>query len=59
MVSKTKDDFPLPLTPVKTTSLFRGISKLKFLRLCSRAPFTIIFFSLLSLAMLLSEISGK
>jgi len=39
----TRDDFPLPLTPVNTTSLFLGISKLRFLRLCSRAPLTLIF----------------
>ena len=38
MVSKANDDFPLPLMPVSTTSLFLGNETLMFLRLCSRAP---------------------
>src|SRR5579862_896369 len=42
MVSKASDDLPEPLTPVKTTSLSRGISTSMFLRLCSRAPCTAI-----------------
>ena len=40
MVSKASDDFPEPLRPVMTVSLFRGISTLMFLRLCCRAPRT-------------------
>src|ERR1700690_1403701 len=38
MVSNASDDLPLPLKPVKTTSLSRGIESERFLRLCSRAP---------------------
>src|ERR1035438_10507304 len=38
MVSKASDDLPLPLRPVTTTSLSRGICNVRFLRLCSRAP---------------------
>src|ERR1039457_1312817 len=38
MVSKASDDLPLPLRPVTTTSLSRGICSVRFLRLCSRAP---------------------
>src|ERR1700722_12263163 len=38
MVSKASDDLPLPLKPVTTTSLSRGIWSVRFLRLCSRAP---------------------
>src|SRR5436305_3365602 len=38
MVSKASDDLPEPLRPVMTTSLSRGISSVRFLRLCSRAP---------------------
>ena len=33
IVSKANDDFPLPETPVITTSLFRGISKSIFFKL--------------------------
>src|SRR6266404_2291676 len=42
MVSKASDDFPEPDSPVKTTSLSRGISRSMFLRLCSRAPRIVI-----------------
>src|ERR1700681_3129445 len=42
MVSKASDDFPDPDSPVKTTSLSRGISRSTFLRLCSRAPRIVI-----------------
>src|SRR6266496_2246995 len=38
MVSNASDDLPEPLKPVMTTSLSRGISSVRFLRLCSRAP---------------------
>src|SRR5258708_11038925 len=41
-VSNAREDFPLPESPVKTTSLFLGISKSRFLRLCSRAPLIVI-----------------
>ena len=37
-------DLPDPESPVITTSLSRGISTSMFLRLCSRAPLTTIFF---------------
>src|SRR6266566_9262968 len=42
MVSKASDYFPEPDSPVKTTSLSRGISRSMFLRLCSRAPRIVI-----------------
>src|SRR5205823_4982215 len=38
MVSKASDDLPEPDSPVKTTSLSRGIDSVTFFRLCSRAP---------------------
>src|SRR6266851_2561288 len=38
MVSKASDDFPDPESPVKTTSLSRGIVRSISFRLCSRAP---------------------
>src|SRR5579864_9110368 len=38
MVSKASEDFPEPESPVMTTKRSRGISRLMFLRLCSRAP---------------------
>src|SRR5438552_2791291 len=44
MVSKARDDFPEPDSPVRTISLSRGISTSMFLRLCSRAPLMTIFF---------------
>jgi len=37
-VSKASVDFPDPLTPVMTTMLSRGMSRLTFLRLCCDAP---------------------
>src|SRR5688500_6156772 len=40
MVSKASDDFPDPLTPVKTTRLLAGNVRSTFLRLCVRAPRT-------------------
>jgi hypothetical protein len=42
MVSNAREDLPLPLTPVNTTSLFLGIEISMFFRLCSRAPVTSI-----------------
>src|SRR5512144_1647416 len=42
MVSKASEDFPDPDRPVITTSWWRGISTVMFLRLCSRAPVTTI-----------------
>ena len=39
MVSKARLDFPLPESPVNTTSFSRGISRSMFLRLFSLAPF--------------------
>ena len=39
-MSKASDDLPEPETPVMTTSLFLGISRVTFFRLCSRAPRT-------------------
>src|ERR1700690_2198524 len=38
MVSNASDDLPLPLRPVMTTSRARGMSSVRFLRLCSRGP---------------------
>src|SRR5689334_709952 len=43
MVSKASEDFPDPDRPVKTTSLSRGIERVTFLRLCSRAPRIVIW----------------
>src|SRR5712691_7484417 len=40
MVSKASEDLPDPESPVKTVRVFRGISTVMFLRLCSRAPRT-------------------
>ena len=42
MVSKARDDLPEPLGPVMTVKVLRGISTLMFLRLCCRAPLTVI-----------------
>ena len=42
-MSNANDDFPDPDKPVMTTSLSRGISRLKFFRLCWRAPPITIF----------------
>src|SRR5712692_7185863 len=38
MVSKASDDLPEPESPVNTTRRSRGIERLTFFRLCSRAP---------------------
>src|SRR5207248_7704317 len=38
MVSKASDDLPEPESPVKTTSLSRGMVRSTSCRLCSRAP---------------------
>src|SRR6267143_5784684 len=40
MVSKAREDFPEPLTPVTTVIALCGISTLMFLRLWTRAPRT-------------------
>ena len=40
MVSKARLDLPDPETPVTTVMALWGISKLMFLRLCTRAPET-------------------
>src|SRR5262245_24196025 len=42
MVSKARLDLPDPLTPVMTVSFPSGISTLTFLRLCTRAPLTLM-----------------
>lgn len=42
MVSKAREDLPEPLRPVMTVNALRGISTLMFLRLCCRAPRTVI-----------------
>src|SRR3970040_2080010 len=42
MVSKAREDLPEPETPVMTTSLSRGMTTSMFLRLCSRAPRTMM-----------------
>jgi hypothetical protein len=41
-VSKAKVDLPDPEIPVRAMSLFLGISRLIFFKLCSRAPLMII-----------------
>src|SRR6267378_2704873 len=46
MVSKASEDLPEPLRPVITVRLLRGISTSMFLRLCWRAPCTVICFSI-------------
>src|SRR6476646_9911 len=46
MVSKASEDLPEPLRPVITVRLLRGISTSMFLRLCWRAPWTEICFSI-------------
>ena len=38
MVSKAREDLPLPLIPVMTTNLFRGMLRLIFRRLFTLAP---------------------
>src|ERR1039457_4305035 len=42
MVSKASEDLPDPLSPVITVKALRGISTSIFLRLCWRAPCTVI-----------------
>lgn len=42
IVLNTRDDFPDPLTPVKTVRRRLGMSTLTFLRLFSRAPTTLM-----------------
>src|ERR687893_336720 len=42
MVSKAREDLPEPESPVITVRRSRGISTLTFLRLCWRAPRTVI-----------------
>src|SRR5579863_2178745 len=46
MVSNASEDLPEPLRPVITVRLLRGISTSMFLRLCWRAPWTEICFSI-------------
>src|SRR3989454_5887745 len=46
MVSKARLDLPDPERPVTTVSLWRGISRWMFFRLCWRAPRTTIFSSM-------------
>ena len=54
IVSKARDDFPDPDSPVITINFSRGIFKVMSLRLCSRAPF--INITLLSCFKLISPI---
>src|SRR5919201_3342260 len=42
MVSNASDDLPDPLRPVNTTRRSRGIERVTFFRLCSRAPRMVI-----------------
>src|SRR5882762_10104505 len=42
MVSKANEDLPEPLRPVITVRVLRGISTSMFLRLCWRAPRTVM-----------------
>src|SRR5271165_1587566 len=46
MVSKASDDLPDPLRPVTTVRVLRGITTSMFLRLCWRAPCTVICLSI-------------
>ena len=46
MVSNASEDFPEPLNPVITVKVLRGISTSIFLRLCWRAPCTVIRLSM-------------
>lgn len=39
-MSKAKEDLPLPLSPVMTVSVFRGMVTSMFCRLLTRAPVT-------------------
>src|SRR3712207_5813971 len=48
MVSKAREDLPLPESPVTTTITSRGRETFTFFRLCSRAPRTTIRFSAIS-----------
>src|SRR5712691_4375234 len=43
MVSKARDDLPEPERPVNTISRSRGIDRVTFFRLCSRAPRIVIW----------------
>ncbi|MNI40619.1 hypothetical protein D3C73_948500 [compost metagenome] len=45
MISNIRLDFPDPLTPVATISLFLGMEMSMFLRLCTRAPFIVMLFT--------------
>src|SRR6185369_3968005 len=42
MVSKAREDFPEPESPVITVKRSRGMSTLMFFRLCWRAPLTLM-----------------
>ena len=55
MVSKAKEDFPEPESPVMVTNSFLGILTLMFLRLCSLAP----YISMYSFSVLIMSISSK
>src|ERR1700686_2565279 len=46
MVSKASEDLPDPLSPVMTVKVLRGISTSIFLRLCWRAPGTVMLLSI-------------
>src|SRR5208337_813303 len=46
MVSKAREDLPEPLSPVMTVKVLRGISTSMFLRLCWRAPCTVMRLSI-------------
>src|SRR5215216_1504293 len=48
MVSKAREDLPLPERPVTTTITSRGRETFTSFRLCSRAPRTTIRFSTIS-----------
>src|SRR5438105_3795362 len=57
MVSKASEDFPDPLRPVITVSVFLGISTLMFFRLCWRAPRTLMF--LMAMGGLVLQFRGR
>src|ERR687893_217780 len=59
MVSKARDDLPLPESPVTTTITSRGRETVMSFRLCSRAPRTTIWLSAISLLPSFRDASGK
>src|SRR5829696_871034 len=59
MVSKAREDLPLPESPVTTTITSRGRETVMSFRLCSRAPRTTIWLSAISSLPSFRDASGK